>query len=68
MILDPSRTHQKDSGLFLIIEQYEKLNQDAKQMQIKYLEMKQKYDEMNEKMQFLNKVLLIVISVSRLSI
>lgn len=36
-------------------DQYDKLNSEMREMQIKYYEMKQKYDEMNEKMIFLSK-------------
>lgn len=36
-------------------DQYDKLNSEMREMQIKYYEMKQKYDEMNEKMMFLSK-------------
>ncbi len=37
-------------------EQYDKLNTESRDMQVKYYEMKQKYDDMNEKMQFLSRV------------
>ena len=40
-------------------DQYDKLNGDMRDMQIKYFEMKQKYDDINEKMQFLSKVCFI---------
>lgn len=36
-------------------DQYDKLNSEMREMQIKYYEMKQKYDEMSEKMQFLSR-------------
>jgi protein fantom len=38
-------------------DQYDKLNTEMKDNQLKYYEMKQKYDEMNEKMMFLSKVI-----------
>ena len=38
-------------------EQYDKLNNESRDMQVKYLDMKQKYDEMNEKLLFLSKVI-----------
>ena len=37
-------------------DQYDKLNTEMRDVQVKYFEMKQKYDDMNEKMQFLSKV------------
>ena len=37
-------------------EQYDRLNAESREMQVKYYEMKQKYDDMNEKMEFLSKV------------
>jgi protein fantom len=41
-------------------DQYDKLNGDMRDMQIKYFEMKQKYDDINEKMQFLSKVCIAI--------
>ena len=40
-------------------DQYDKLNNEMREMQVKYYEMKQKFDDMNEKMQFLSKVTLM---------
>lgn len=37
-------------------EQYDRLNNESREMQVKYYEMKQKFDDMNEKMQFLSRV------------
>jgi len=42
--------------MILNLEQYDKLNAETRDIQVKYYEMKQKYDEMNEKMSFLSKV------------
>jgi protein fantom len=36
-------------------DQYDKLSNEHREMQVKYYEMKQKYDDMNEKMLFLSK-------------
>lgn len=40
----------------MYLEQYDKLNAETREFQVKYYEMKQKYEEMNEKMSFLSKV------------
>jgi hypothetical protein len=51
-------TFQAPSLLFIkSLDQYDKLNNEMREMQIKYYEMKQKYDDMNDKMQFLSKVI-----------